>query len=87
MEEFIYNCKEQFDVVIFDSPAAALASESVSIGSNVDGIVLVIKAGSTKRDDVLLTKESIEYAGGNIVGVALNFSYIDKMAQKKYFRN
>jgi len=84
MDEFISLWQKEFDVIIFDSPAAVLASESIAVGSKVNGIVLVIEAGATKRDVVLQAKELIEYSGGNILGVALNFVAPERKEHKGY---
>ncbi len=72
LESFINLSKGQFDVIIFDSPSATLASESAAIGSKVDGVVLVIKANDTKRDIILQAKQRIQNSGGNILGAVLN---------------
>ena len=85
MDELISLWRKEFDVIIFDSPAAVLASESIAVGSKVDGIVLVLKAGATKRDVVLQAKELMEYSGANILGVALNFAAIERREHKSYF--
>ncbi len=84
-DELISLWQEEFDVIIFDSPAAVLASESIAVGSKVDGIVLVLKAGVTRRDVVLQAKELMEYSGANILGVALNFGAIERREHKSYF--
>jgi capsular exopolysaccharide synthesis family protein len=85
MDELINLWQKEFDVIIFDSPAAVLASESIAVGSKVDGIVLVLKADATKRDVVLQAKELMEYSGANILGVALNFAAIERREHKSYF--
>ncbi len=84
-DELIGLWQAEFDVIIFDSPAAILASESIAVGSKVDGIVLVLKAGATKREVVLQAKELMEYSGANILGVALNFTAIERREHKSYF--
>jgi capsular exopolysaccharide synthesis family protein len=84
VDELISLWQKEFDVIIFDSPAAVLASESIAVGSKVNGIVLVIEAGATKRDVVLQAKELIEYSGGNILGIALNFVAPERKEHKGY---
>ena len=57
--------------IIFDSPPPSLASETKSISSNVDGIILVVKLGSTRRELVL---ELIETLGREkIIGIVVNW--------------
>ena len=57
--------------IILDSPPPSLASETKSISSNVDGIILVVKLGSTRRELVL---ELIETLGREkIIGIVVNW--------------
>ncbi len=71
-DDFIKASKEQFDFVIFDSAPVTSASESVAIGSKTDGVMLVIKANGTRRDDILEAKRRIQNSGGNTLGAVLN---------------
>jgi len=87
MQQLIDRLREEFDVILFDTPPTSLASEPAAIGSMVDGVVIVIKAASTKKNDVIRTKESIQYSGGNVLGVALNFTTAEKTNSKYYKRN
>ena len=84
MDELISLWQKEFDVIIFDSPAAVLASESIAVGAKVNGIVLVLKAGATKRDVLLQTKELMEYSGANILGIALNFVAPGRREHRSY---
>jgi len=72
MEDFIKLSRQQFDVIIFDSSPATLASESAAIGSKADAIVLVIKANDTKKDIILQAKQRMQNSGGKILGAVLN---------------
>ena len=72
LEHFIKVSREQFDVVVFDSSSATLASEPAAIGSKVDGVVLVVKANDTQEDVILQAKQRTQNSGGNIFGVVLN---------------
>lgn len=72
IDDFVEASKEQFDFVIFDSAPVTLASESVAIGSRIDGVMLVIKANGTRGDDILEAKQRVQSSGGNILGAVLN---------------
>jgi capsular exopolysaccharide synthesis family protein len=73
-DDFLKLSRDQFGVIIFDSPPATLASESVAISSKVDGVLLVIKANDTKKDVILRAKRNMQNSGGNILGALLNFA-------------
>lgn len=82
LADFIESSKEQFDVTIFDSSPTMSTSGAAAIGSKVDGVALVIKAGKTQKDTVLQAKQRIQNAGGNILGAVLNHATVEK----KYYR-
>jgi len=82
LKDFIGSSKEQFDVTIFDSPPTMSTSGSAAIGSKVDGVALVIKAGKTQKGAVLQAKQRIQNAGGNVLGAVLNYATVDS----KYYR-
>ena len=78
LEDFIKLSREQFDVTIFDSPSATLASESAAIGSKVDGVVLVIKANDTQKDIILQAKKTMQNSGGNLLCAVLNCAAVER---------
>ena len=73
MVRLINEVKERYKdrLVILDSPPPSLASETKAISKHVDGIILVVKLGSTRRELVL---ELIESLGREkIIGVVVNW--------------
>ncbi len=61
-----------FDHIIIDCPPVMPVSEPVLMAKDMDGILLVVKAGTTQREIVKHTVDLLEGAGGNILGVILN---------------
>jgi protein-tyrosine kinase len=61
-----------FDYILVDSPPVALCSETRIICSAVDGVILVLEAGKTRRQAALRAKREIESAGGVFLGSILN---------------
>jgi protein-tyrosine kinase len=70
--KFLKEMREQFDYVILDGPPLPKFSELRVICSKVDGVVLVVKAGETRREVALRAKKELEDAGANILGVVIN---------------
>ena len=73
MVRLINEVKERYSdrMVILDSPPPSLASETKAISRHVDGIIIVVKLGSTRRELVL---ELIESLGRDkIIGVVVNW--------------
>jgi Mrp family chromosome partitioning ATPase len=62
---------DQADVVIFDTPPALAVSDAAALANKVDGILLVVEAGKTRREAAVRAKEALEQVGGKILGVVL----------------
>ena len=84
MSDLIYEVKERYAdrYVIIDSPPMQLAAETKAIASAVDGIIIVVKSGDTKRE---LIEDLINTFGRKkIMGVVLNHFNKKLSAYKKY---
>jgi non-specific protein-tyrosine kinase len=63
--------REAADYVLFDTPPAAALSDAATLAARVDGVILVIGAGRTKRDLARRAKEQLERVKAHILGVVL----------------
>ncbi len=66
-----------YDTVIFDAPAIVSSPETAPMCAYVDGVVVVVQAGKTKREIVQRSLNSIARYDGNVLGIILN--------RKKYY--
>ena len=71
-DRFLQETRAWFDFVILDAPPATSFSEARVICHKVDGVVLVLGSGTTRRQVALKAKRQIEEAGGKVLGVVLN---------------
>jgi capsular exopolysaccharide synthesis family protein len=60
------------DFVVFDGPPVLVASGSLALAPQVDGILLVAGAGHSRFTHVQETRVMLERVGARIVGVVLN---------------
>lgn len=72
MSFLLENLKKKFDCLFFDTPPILPASDALLLAPQMDGVVLVVKAGGLRRNLVNTTVEQLRHARANIVGVALN---------------
>ena len=82
MKALLNDVANRYDdrFIIIDSPPPSMAAETSAIVSFVDGVILIVKAGSTPRSAV---NETIEQIGKEkILGVVLNQS---DQPLKKYY--
>jgi capsular exopolysaccharide synthesis family protein len=72
LQRFISTLKDRFDYVLIDSAAVGVNPETTILCDIVDGTILVVRHGSTRREIVRRAKDMVERAGGKILGVVLN---------------
>ena len=70
--EFLKTMRTEFDYVVLDGPPLPSFSESKVICNKVDGVVMVVESGKTRKQVALRAKRDIEQAGGTVLGVVLN---------------
>lgn len=66
------SAREIFDYIILDSSPIALFPETRILSAKVDGVILIIEAGKTRRQAALRAKKEIEGSGGVFLGSVLN---------------
>jgi Mrp family chromosome partitioning ATPase len=64
--------REEFDYTIIDCPSLKESGDLLSIAPFVDGIILVVEANRTRRDQPRQAEQRITAAGGNLLGYILN---------------
>jgi Mrp family chromosome partitioning ATPase len=63
---------QRYDRVIIDSPPAGVVADAVVISTQVDGTLMVLKAGQTSRDAAERAIRSIAVVNARIFGAVLN---------------
>lgn len=71
MDRIIATLQEQADIVLFDAPPVVAVTDAVVLGAKVDGVLLVVSAGKTRRDHAEKAKQTLEKANVRIIGVTL----------------
>ena len=72
MAEVLASLHGTFDHVIIDSPPIALYPDGLAIASQVDGVLLVVKASTTPIEAVRESKRLLQRVGARMCGVVLN---------------
>lgn len=71
MDQVIADLLERADFLLFDAPPVLAVSDAAILGAKVDGVLLVVEAGKTRREHSERAKELLEKARVRIVGVTL----------------
>ncbi len=71
MDEVIARLSDLADYVLFDVPPVLAATDAAVFGRKVDGVLLVVRAGKTRRDQAARAKEQLARVQVNILGAVL----------------
>jgi capsular exopolysaccharide synthesis family protein len=72
LAEVVAYLKPEYDLVVFDLPAADELSPCPFVAALLDGVLLVVESERTAGDTALRTKRQLELAGAKLLGVVLN---------------
>ena len=72
MKRFLDDARRKFDFIIFDSPPLNAATDAIVIGTQVDAVVLVIRAGITDRNVAKQKLEMFKNVQARLLGAVLN---------------
>ena len=82
---FIDEVAQRYDdrIILFDSPPAVVASETGILSKQVDGVILVVRWGVSRREDLQRIIESI--GREKIIGIVFN-AYEESRAENLLYR-
>lgn len=69
--------RERYDYVLIDAPPVLAVTDAVVLASQVDGVVLVLKTGSTRNTVAVQARDQFTRANARLLGVVLNQVEID----------
>jgi Mrp family chromosome partitioning ATPase len=71
-------------MVLFDSPPVSLVADAAMLASRLDGTILVVSAGKTRREVASRAKAVLEKANARVLGVVLNNAQVDSRLYRYY---
>lgn len=72
MGALIERLRREAEIVLFDTPPVVAVTDAAVLAPRVDGVLLVLHAGHTRRDRAREARQTLEKVKANIVGVVLN---------------
>jgi capsular exopolysaccharide synthesis family protein len=82
MNEFLSAAKEQFDIILFDTPPVVAVTDAQILANKCDGTILVVSSGKTGIEEGNKAKELLMAAKAKLMGVVLNNR---KMKESQYY--
>lgn len=84
MAEVIAELKEDYDYIIMDLPPVTVVSDTVAVSKNLDGIIMVVRAGVSDQQMLEEAMRQLSMVNVRLVG----FTYRDSdIAGKRYSNN
>jgi Mrp family chromosome partitioning ATPase len=68
----VKTLRSTFTYTLLDCPSLSDSSEAPFLAPHLDGVVLVVEADRTRRDQILRAQQTIELAGGKLLAMVLN---------------
>lgn len=72
MRDLLARARREFDIVIVDAPPMLPVADASILLTEVDGALLLVRHGSTTREQLRLALARIETVGGSLLGLVLN---------------
>lgn len=86
MDDIIAALKERAEYVLFDVPPVLAVTDAALLGLKVDGVLLALRAGSSRRDHAARAKEELERVNVPIIGAVLTNAQRDSAVNDYYNR-
>jgi capsular exopolysaccharide synthesis family protein len=85
MQLLLQELRADADYVIIDTPPLLPVTDAAVIAPGTDGVVLVVRAGRTKREELRAAVKSLDTVGGSILGVIVNMTTKGKHDRYRYY--
>lgn len=74
METLLTDLRGKFDVIIVDAPPLLPVTDAALIATQADGAIIVVRHGSTTRDQLQHSLERLEAVDAKALGVVINLA-------------
>jgi non-specific protein-tyrosine kinase len=77
-EDILDGLAKSADIVLLDAPPIVAVSDAAILASKVDGVILVVNAGKTKRDPARRARSLLDKVNAHVLGVVLNNAPVER---------
>jgi capsular exopolysaccharide synthesis family protein len=85
MYALLNEVKEEYDIVLIDSPPVLAVTDSQVLSAMCDGVVLVINHGKVKREAAQKSVAQLKHVKARILGVVLNNKAVSRNESSYYY--
>jgi capsular exopolysaccharide synthesis family protein len=84
MQDLLASLKGSAEYILIDTPPIIAVTDAAVLAPRVDGVLLVVNAGKTRRDLAVKARDMLKQVNARILGVVLNNATLDKSAYQYY---
>lgn len=84
MDEVVAALRDKADYVLFDAPPVLAVTDAALLGHKVDGLLLVLRAGTSRRDHAKRAQEELERVKVPVIGTVLTNAPQDSIVSGYY---
>lgn len=85
MPKLMEYLRENFDLVLVDTPPAGVIVDAIDIARHCDGSLIVVSYKRGKRKDIVEIKNMINKTGCKVLGVVMNNVEFKSISSRKYY--
>ncbi len=83
--EVLDELSDRYDRVVLDSPPIMAVADPLIISRHTDGVIMVIRSGSTSREMAFRSVQALRDAKARVLGAVLNNVDVSKPAYSRYY--
>lgn len=83
MEETLTTLKQQYDVVLVDSPALTVVADATQLATQTDSVIVIVTRRRSTRDGVRRALDQLQQVGANVLGAVVNNA--EKKSMQSYY--
>ena len=87
LSELLARLSQEFDIVLIDTPPMLHMADARIFAGHVDGAILVLRAGTTSREQALTARDLFEHDRVRMVGTILNGFDPRREGRGSYYRS
>lgn len=85
MEQLIQTLSEKYDYIFVDTPPVNVVSDACIVTNLLDGVLLLVRHNSTRKDDVKRAVANLELTGIKPLGFVLNDVELQERRYRSYY--
>lgn len=73
--------RSKYDIILIDSPPVIPVADACILARHVDGTLMIVREGRTRRDDIQRSMEMLQSSGGRMLGTV----YVGSVNPREYY--